>query len=306
MIYTLTLNPSIDYILSKNKNLISQIRFNENEVMLTYGGKGINTSFMLNQLNVLNQSIFPLNKKFDLIFKKMLKENNINFYRLDSNNDIRINVKLKVISNEYEFNGPSFSLSEKAKKQLMVKVNKFKKNDYFLIMGTINSKDYSFVEKISKICFDKKVNLVYDCSPVFLKRILKYNPLFIKPNINELEKIFNIKISTKEQIIKSIKRLETLGAKNISITMGANGSINKINGKYYQVKPIKLNFISSVGAGDSFVAGFLNEYIKNKNNDIKILKTATACASATVSAKKLGTMKNLNVFYKKIKILNLK
>ena len=216
-----------------------------------------------------------------------------------------MNVKLNLKDSNLEFNGPKYNLTNKAKKEILNIIDKAIKNDYLLIMGSYGENDLEFIEELSRISQEKGINLVYDLSDKNLLKLLKYEPLFIKPNINELETIFEATINNDMDKIKNlILKLHKLGAKNISITMGEKGSLNFIDKTFYFVEPISITMVSPVGAGDSFVAGYVGADFK-KLGPIERIKLATACASATASKFDLANLSEIEIkkrkfSYKKI------
>ncbi|NOQ50367.1 MAG: hexose kinase [Mycoplasmataceae bacterium] len=304
MIYTLTLNPAIDYVINKPVVLTNLIRFADDQTKFTIGGKGINASFILNELGIKNKAITPTGGDLGDFLVKQLKIKNINLIKLDQELNPRLNVKLNLKTTNYEFNGPIRQLNSKAKHQLHHLFKRMKDDDYLLLMGSIHLDDFDFIEHECKELKSKNVKLVLDIDSQLLLKLLKYQPFFIKPNHLELSSLLNKKIRTQEEIITGINDLQKLGAKNIAITMGAKGTIASINNQLFKVDPIKINLISPSGAGDSFVAGFISEYIKNSKPQESLI-VATACATASASSIELAKLNEIKNYKKQVIVTNL-
>ena len=152
MIYTLTINPSIDYVIHKDiEKLPKQLRFTDEEHVFTFGGKGINASYVLKELGTYSKAIAPASGPFGNYFSKILEEIELDFIRINSDFDMRINVKVNLVEDTYEFNGPSRKLSGLAKAEIISIVEKLSGDDILMIMGTVNINDINFIEQISQI-----------------------------------------------------------------------------------------------------------------------------------------------------------
>ena len=158
--------------------------------------------------------------------------------------------------------------------------------------------DLNIYEKMCEKLKNKNVKIIVDSTKDLLLNTLKYNPFLIKPNQNELEEIFNINISTKEQAIEYAKKLQQKGAKNVLVSMGGNGLVFlDENGNCYKQKAIKIKkIINTVGAGDSMVAGFLAGYLKY-NDYNEALKLGISAATATVNSVYLGEKEEIIEYF---------
>lgn len=289
MINTITLNPSLDYIVKVDKFKVDAVN-RSNEEQIYPGGKGINVSIVLNNLGVKNIALgFVAGFTGDEILRR-IKEHGIDcdFIKLKSGLS-RINVKLKS-DEETEINGSGPIISESDLELLFRKINHLKKGDYLVLSGSIpSSVPNDIYENIMKRLLDKKVEFVVDATKDLLLNVLKYKPFLIKPNHHELAELFNVTLNDDNDIIKYGKKLQEMGAKNVLISMAGDGAIlipeNKEPIKREVPKGILKN---SVGAGDSMVAGFISGYLKN--NDInQAFKMAIATGSASAFSEELAT-----------------
>ncbi len=305
MIYTFTPNPSLDYVITTNTNSLHTLtRMTKESFNLVPGGKGLNVTQMLSNLKVSSTAIMPLKNGIGDFMDDVLRKNNIKIHKLDAPEEVRINVKINTLTKQYELNGPAFPLIKEARDTILTIVSSLEKGDIFVISGTIHKSDEKFILRIISRIKERKADFVLDTASMDLfKTALSYEPLLIKPNLVELSQFFNFrKTVTKKQIIHSLVTLNSLGAKNVSITLGGKGSYNLLNGKIYFIEPIKIQPISAVASGDAFVAGFLKGYVDNPDDLINILKNATASATATVLSFSVGTKRFFDIFKPKVKI----
>lgn len=300
-IYTLTLNPAIDYII-KTKNKLEKItNFDPDEKIFEIGGKGLNASKILKEFNIDNVAIYCSGGFTGKLIKEKLEEENINGKQIEINDITRINLKLNFNNQNYEINSTATSLSLKNKENIFKIIDKFNPNDLLMIMGSFHQQDESFLFEISELCLKNKIGLVYDISTPIIKKLLKYNPLIIKPNDDELEKIFNKKNENDEQIIKCMYELKEMGAKNVAITMGSKGSyLLDENNILYSANIEKINLISPQGSGDSFISTFIAKYYDHNIEDA--FKYANAAGAATASVKGLAKKELIEKMLEKIKV----
>ncbi len=286
VIYTLTLNPAIDYIISTKSELKEITNFNPNEKTFEAGGKGINASIIMEEYGVKNSAIHYSGGFTGDLISNQLSEKGINHIQVKSKEDTRINLKLNFKDDNYEINSSATPLTIKARNAILKIISGFKSGDVLMIMGSYHEDDSDFIHSISEIVKSKSVELVYDLSKPILKDLLKYEPLIIKPNKEELEQIFKIKINSNDEIIAKMKELKSMGAKNVAVTMGKDGSyiLDENNDLFLAtIKPIKL--ISPQGSGDSFISSFVVKY----NEGIKeAFKWANAAGTATAQVKDLA------------------
>ncbi len=289
MINTITLNPSLDYVVKVENFKADALNRSSNEQIYA-GGKGINVSIVLKNLGVDNTALgYVAGFTGDEILRQ-IKEHNVDcdFVKLKSGMS-RINVKLKS-DGETEINGSGPDITEKDLESLYEKVNKLGKGDFLILSGSIpNSVPDDIYERIIKSLLDKEVEFIVDATKDLLLKVLKYRPFLIKPNHHELAEMFDVELKSDEDIITYGKKLQEMGAKNVLISMAGDGAILlPENGEPIKREVPKGVLKNSVGAGDSMVAGFLWGYLKNKNLD-EAFKMGIATGSASAFSEELAT-----------------
>ncbi|WP_455792214.1 1-phosphofructokinase [Clostridium butyricum] len=289
MINTITLNPSLDYVV-KVDNFKADALNRINSEQIYAGGKGINVSIVLKNLGVDNTALgYVAGFTGDEILRQ-IKDHNVDcdFVKLQSGMS-RINVKLKS-DGETEINGAGPDISEKDLKSLYEKINKLGKGDFLILSGSIpKSVPDDIYERIMKSLLDKEVEFIVDATKDLLLKVLKYRPFLIKPNHHELAEMFNVELKNDEDIIAYGKKLQEMGAKNVLISMAGDGAILlPENGEPIKREVPKGILKNSVGAGDSMVAGFLCGYLKNKDLG-EAFKMGIATGSASAFSEELAT-----------------
>lgn len=297
MIYTVTFNPALDYILELDKLEIGKIQKSKTELILP-GGKGINVSTVLTNLEIDNIALGYKAGFVGAELERLLRNMNVktDFIDLEEGNS-RINVK---ISGEEETaintNGPQ--ISEKKILELLEKLKTLNENDYLVLSGSIPSsiKD-DIYEKICRIVKKQNVKIVVDATKNLLVQALKYNPFLIKPNNEELGEIFGVEIHTKEDAYVYGKKLKEMGAQNVLVSMGKIGAaLIDEAGQEYFIKSPEGKRVNTVGSGDSMVAGFIAGFLKYNNyNDA--LRMGVSAGSASALSKYLATKEEVyNLF----------
>lgn len=302
MIYTVTLNPSIDYVIKLEHLNIGHVNRVSDECVYP-GGKGINVSRILKTLGHDNVAT-----GFISGFTGDFIENSL--YNLDVKSDFikldkgftRINVKIKS-DEETEVNGGGPHISDEKLEELFHKLSKLTQKDILVLAGSIPSTlKEDLYEKIMKHVGENKVKVVVDATKNLLLNVLKYNPFLIKPNNHELEEIFNVKLSSVEDICIYAKNLQQMGAKNVLVSMGKDGALLITeNDEVYISNVPKGNVINSVGAGDSMVAGFISGYI-NTNSYKEALRLGAASGSATAFSSDLASKELIDKLIQEINI----
>lgn len=289
MINTITLNPSLDYVV-KVDNFKADALNRINSEQIYAGGKGINVSIVLKNLGVDNTALgYVAGFTGDEILRQ-IKDHNVDcdFVKLESGMS-RINVKLKS-DGETEINGAGPDISEKDLESLYEKINKLGKGDFLILSGSIpKSVPDDIYERIMKSLLDKEVEFIVDATKDLLLKVLKYRPFLIKPNHHELAEMFNVELKNDEDIIAYGKKLQEMGAQNVLISMAGDGAILlPENGEPIKREVPKGILKNSVGAGDSMVAGFLCGYLKNKDLG-EAFKMGIATGSASAFSEELAT-----------------
>lgn len=297
MIYTVTFNPALDYILELDKLEIGKIQKSKTELILP-GGKGINVSTVLTNLEIDNIALGYKAGFVGAELERLLRNMKVktDFIDLEEGNS-RINVK---ISGEEETaintNGPQ--ISENKILELLEKLKTLNENDYLVLSGSIPSsiKD-DIYEKICGIVREQNVRIVVDATKNLLVQALKYNPFLIKPNNEELGEIFGVEIHTKEDAYVYGKKLKEMGAQNVLVSMGKIGAaLIDEAGQEYFIKSPEGKRVNTVGSGDSMVAGFIAGFLKYNNyNDA--LRMGVSAGSASALSKYLASKEEVyNLF----------
>ena len=268
MIYTVTFNPSIDYFISVPGFELGKTNRTEKEVMIP-GGKGINVSLQLVEQKVKSTALgFVAGYTGKMINDYVTKKGiDTDFIRLKRGNS-RINVKF---TNEdgTEINGIGPAVTKDNIVSLMGKLSALKDGDILVLSGSIPaslpSNIYSIIMEYLK---DKDIKIIVDATRQLLTETLKYKPFLIKPNHHELGEIFFTEIETFEDAITYGKKMQDAGARNVIVSMGSKGSVFIDEfGKAFTTEAVKTEIVSSVGAGDSMVAGFIAGYTKTGDLD---------------------------------------
>lgn len=303
MIYTLTINPSLDYIVDVPFFKAASVNRTKSERIVA-GGKGINVSFMLKNLGTESTALGFLAGFTGQQIETMVKKAGIatDFVFLDEGTS-RINVKISASQNlvstqahsvqsteETEINAQGPSISQTALNLLYSRLSSLSRGDTLVLAGSIpSSLPDSLYWDIMKKLSSAKVNFVIDATKNLLIKSLDYHPFLIKPNHHELEDIFGVTLSTPEEIVPYAKKLQEMGARNVLVSMGEKGALLAAeNGETFYSAAPKINALYTVGAGDSMVAGFLAGW--NEKGDYKYaLKMGIASGSATASTEGFGT-----------------
>lgn len=282
MIYTVTFNPAIDYIVHTGTMQVGQVNRSQGEE-LYFGGKGINVSFVLHELGLPSKALGFVAGFTGAAIEAGIQEQGIatDFVHLDSGFS-RINVKIKS-GEETELNGQGPNISEAAVAELFEKLNQLQDGDVLILAGSIpNTMPADSYEKILAHLSDKKIKVVVDATKDLLLKVLPYHPFLIKPNNHELGELFGVTLHSIEEIATYAKKLQEMGAQNVLISMAGDGAILlDEHGKVYQGRPPKGEVLNSVGAGDSMVAGFVTGYLNTGDYEKAFeLGIATGSASA--------------------------
>ena len=301
MIYTVTFNPAIDYIVRMSDKLLPGMTNRSDSEDCYFGGKGINVSTILKNLGLESTALgFTAGFTGKAIEESVIGKGIIaDFIHLDEGIS-RINVKIKGEA-ETEINAQGPKIPEDARNKLFDKVAALKDGDMIILAGSIpNSLPNDVYEKLIALVADKKVDVVVDATKDLLKNVLKYHPFLIKPNNHELGEMFGTVLKTDDEIEFYAKKLQELGARNVLISMAGDGAmLIAETGEKFRIGVPKGKVKNSVGAGDSMVAGFIAGYFKNKSYD-EALKMGTAAGSATAFSDDLATGEAILELYKNL------
>ena len=295
MIYTVTFNPSLDYIINVENLKMGETNRSSSEMILS-GGKGINVSTVLKNLGFENVALGFIAGFTGKEIENGAKEFGINTDFIELREGLsRINVKIKA-DKETEINctGPSISADEL--EMLYSKLRELKEGDILVLAGSVPpSLPQDIYEKIMEM-----IKIAVDATKDLLLNVLKYNPFVIKPNNHELGEMFGVVLKTEEEIIEYAKKLQDMGARNVLISRAGDGAIMITeNGEIYKSAAPKGTVVNSVGAGDSMVAGFIAGYLNNGSYE-EAFKTGVATGSASAFSKYLATKEEVLEILKRL------
>lgn len=305
MIYTVTFNPSLDYIVSVN-NFSEGIVNRTTDEKIYPGGKGINVSLVLKNLGKKSVAMGFLAGFTGDAIEKMLGEKGIltDFIKAPKGMS-RINVKLRS-GNETEINGQGPMISEGDIAKLYEKLDLLQDGDILVLAGSIpDVMPGSMYMDIMKYLQNKNLKIVVDATKDLLMNVLEFHPFLIKPNNHELGEIFHTTISSKEEVVFYAKKLREMGAKNVLVSMAGDGAVLVTEDDVvYEADAPKGEVKNSVGAGDSMVAGFLHGYLDGEDYE-KAFQMGVCTGSASAFSEELANKadvqalldKNIGLFH---------
>lgn len=280
MVYTVTFNPAIDYVVHIEEMTIGSVNRAKCEE-LYFGGKGINVSIVLNELGIKSKALGFVAGFTGVAIEDGVKEKGIetDFVHL-KNGFSRINMKIKS-DDETELNGQGPIIDENALNELFCKLDGLKDGDTIVLAGSIPaSMPTDIYEKILERLSGKNIKTVVDATKDLLLNVLKYKPFLIKPNNHELGEMFGVELKTSEEIAEYAQKLKDMGARNVLVSMAGDGALLiDENGKTHICGVCNGAVKNSVGAGDSMVAGFIAGLLQGDYE--YALKLGTASGGAT-------------------------
>ena len=300
MIYTVTFNPSLDYIVSVEDFKLGLTNRTSSELILP-GGKGINVSTVLGNLGIENTALGFLAGFTGKEIERRLKEMGVASDFIEINEGVsRINLKLKSIDGT-EINGSGPVISPEDVEKLMEKLDKLGEGDVLFLAGSIpTSMPDDMYQKIMAKLDGKGVMIVVDATRDLLLNVLEYHPFLIKPNNHELGEIFDVELLTRESVVPYAKKLQEKGARNVLVSMAGEGAVLiDENGREYMSPVPKGKVINAVGAGDSMVAGFIAGYLEKKDYEYAF-HMGIASGSASAFSEQLATRAEVEALLKTI------
>lgn len=298
MIYTVTLNPSIDCVVHLNsfeKGITNRTSSEE----YYFGGKGLNVSVILAELGFQSTALGFIAGFTGEAIKNGIRSEMIKTDFIPLKNGIsRINVKIKA-EEESEINCQGPNIDKDEFEMLIRKTSQIHNSDTIVLAGSIpNTLPDNTYETILKELNGRNLQIIVDASGKLLLNSLKYKPFLIKPNRQELAEIFHTEINNETDIETYARELQKLGAKNVLVSLGGEGAllIDEF-GKKHRSGILKQKVINTVGSGDSMVAGFLAGY-KTTNHYSYALKLGTACGNATAFSNALATKSKIDEIFK--------
>ncbi len=298
MIYTITFNPSLDYIASCEDFRLGETNRVTKEIIFP-GGKGINVSIVLSNFGMETTALgflagFTGDEIRRLIVEKGIRNEMIPI----ANGFSRINVKLKSRV-ESELNGMGPLIDDEAIARLYEKLDELTDEDILCLAGSIpSSMPPTMYSDIMKHLKGRGIRIVVDATRDLLLNVLEYRPFLIKPNNHEIGELFGVKLNTREEVIPYAKKLQEKGAVNVLVSMAGEGAVLvDENGAVYQSEAPKGKLVNSVGAGDSMVAGFIYGYLKYGNYG-EAFRYGLATGSASAFKEELATIADVEALYK--------
>jgi 1-phosphofructokinase len=296
MIYTVTFNPSLDYIVNVQNFRPGVVNRTATEKILP-GGKGINVSIVLGNLGIDSCALgFVAGFTGDELMRRMEEFGCKTDFIRAREGITRINVKMMSGVEATEINGQGPAITEDEIRQLEEKLEKLQKGDLLVISGSIPScLPADMYEKLLHKVEGKSIHTVVDATGELLRKVLPYHPFLIKPNHHELGELYGVQITDKENVVKYAKKLQEEGARNVLVSMGGEGSVLVTEqGEVYKAEAIKGKVVNTVGAGDSMVAGFIAGYITGKGDMLDAFRTGQAAGSASAFSANLATKEEVD------------
>ena len=289
MIYTVTLNPALDYVMKVGNIRYDDINRSESEEIY-YGGKGINVSVILTRLGVENKALGFVGGFTGEKLYEMLKKDGIDCdFNILKNGYTRINVKNKA-QTELDVNAQGPAIDEEDIALLLEKLDGIKQGDFLVLAGSIpNTLPDDIYERILSRLDGRGINFVVDATGDLLKNVLKYKPFLIKPNHHELGDLFKVEAKSEQDIVFYAKKLQEMGARNVLVSRAKDGATLIDEQKNVTTfGNVEGELVNSVGCGDSMVGGFLAGWIE-KGDYSYALKLGAACGNATAFSQELAT-----------------
>lgn len=300
MIYTVTFNPSLDYIVSMNGFEMGMTNRTTEEQMFP-GGKGINVSIVLSNLGIENTALgFTAGFTGEQIEREVRKMGLLTDFIHISKGFSRINVKLKDYDGT-EINGMGPDIDQNHVKELFGKLDQLKADDVLVLAGSIpKSLPDSIYSDILERLQKKGVLFVVDATKDLLLNVLQYKPFLIKPNNHELGEIFHVTLNTREEVVPYGKKLQEKGARNVLVSMSGQGAVLvDETGAVHMLAAPKGKLVNAVGAGDSMVAGFVAGWTKKQDYDYAF-RMGISAGSASAFSEMLATRQEIEQIYESL------
>lgn len=305
MIYTVTFNPSLDYIVSVSDFKLGLTNRTDSELLLP-GGKGINVSTVLQNLGIANTALGFTAGFVGEEVRKEVEQLGVKaeFISLDEGVS-RINLKLKSIDGT-EINGRGPKIPREAVDALMTQLDRLGADDTLVLAGSIPaSMPDDIYQKIMERLDGRDVRIVVDATKDLLLNVLGHHPFLIKPNNHELGDIFGVKLSEREEVVPYAKKLQEKGAVNVLVSMAGKGAVLLAeDGSVYAAEAPKGTLKNGVGAGDSMVAGFLAGYGESGDYE-HAFRMGLAAGSASAFSEQLATKNEIKKVYETCKIIKI-
>ena len=301
MIYTVTFNPSLDYIVSVEDFKLGLTNRTSSELMLP-GGKGLNVSMVLGNLGIENTALgFVAGFTGEEIVRR-IEQMGVRTDLIRINNGIsRINVKLQSIDGT-EINGCGRQISERHVQELLEKLDILGAGDVLILAGSIpSSMPDDMYRRIMERLEGRGVMIAVDATRDLLVNVLAYHPFLVKPNNHELGEIFGAELKTREEVMPYAKKMQEMGAVNVLVSMAGEGAVLAAgDGSIHAAPAPEGRLINGVGAGDSMVAGFLAGWMEQKDYS-HAFAMGIAAGSASAFSEQLATKEEVEAVYRQVR-----
>lgn len=300
MIYTVTFNPSLDYIVSVKDFKLGLTNRTESDQLLP-GGKGINVSTVLRNLGIESTALgFIAGFTGDEVVRRLEEMGVQNGFIKIEDGFTRINLKLKSIDGT-EINGQGPAISAEKVEKLMTQLGRLGEGDVLFLSGSIPaSMPDDAYQKVMERLKGRDVLTAVDATQDLLLKVLPYHPFLIKPNNHELGEIFGVELKTREEVVPYGRRLQEMGAKNVLISMAGEGAVLVAeDGSVFETPAPEGTLVNGVGAGDSMVAGFMAGWMEQKNYEHAFCM-GVAAGSASAFSENLATKEEIEKVYRQV------
>lgn len=298
MIYTVTFNPSLDYIVSVEDFKPGFTNRTSSELILP-GGKGLNVSMVLGNLGIASTALgFVAGFTGEEIVRR-IEEMGVRSDLIPVGGGIsRINLKLKSIEGT-EINGCGPQIGEENVKKLMDRLDSLERGDVLVLAGSIpGSMPDDMYRRVMQRLEGKDVTIIVDATRDLLVNVLEYHPFLVKPNHHELGEIFGVELKTREEVVPYAKKLQSMGAVNVLVSMAGEGAVlAAADGKVHAAPAPEGRLVNGVGAGDSMVAGFIAGWLDRKDYRYAFAM-GLAAGSASAFSELLATREEIEAVYR--------
>lgn len=301
MIYTVTFNPSLDYIVSVENFRLGLTNRTDSELLLP-GGKGINVSIVLMNLGIPSTALgFVAGFTGDEVVRRLTEMGVESGFIGIEEGFTRINLKLQSIDGT-EINGQGPKISGEKVQMLMEQLGRLEEDDVLFLSGSIPaSMPDDAYQKIMERLDNRNVRIVVDATKDLLLNVLPYRPFLIKPNNHELGEIFDVELTARSEVIPYARKLQDRGAQNVLVSMAGEGAVLvAADGNIYEAPAPKGVLINGVGAGDSMVAGFMAGYMEKEDYEYAF-HMGLAAGSASAFSEHLATKEEILKVYDQVK-----
>lgn len=300
MIYTVTVNPALDYVIQLERVDSGNVNRSNNCTFLA-GGKGINVSQILNQLKIDNTAWGFVGGFTGKELVRQLNQRRIVNDFVTISDATRVNVKVHAQA-ETEINAAGPNITEQEITAFQAHLSDLKKGDIVVLSGSLApSLPVDFYKQLLPTIKMAEAEFVIDTTGQALLDTLSYKPLVIKPNHHELADLFNTKFESDQDMLECAHKLLDLGAQNVMVSMAGKGGYLITRDHFYHAKAAVGTAVNSVGAGDSMIAGFVGTYVKN-NDPVESFRIGMACGAATAFTKDIAVMSQINAVLPQINV----